>query len=139
VQGASNLRQIGLAVQLYANDHQTELPPDLGATYSYVGSPAAYLAPDRFGTVALPTGDAAAIGKWVNENSDYVYVGAKFGKYSNVLNAPETVFAHEKFEAARGNSVNVLYADGHVAMMPVAFVKERVEAQAREREAAKGL
>jgi prepilin-type processing-associated H-X9-DG protein len=72
------------------------------------------------------------LAKWINENSDYVYVGGRFGKYTNVANAPQTIFAHEKFELARGDRINVLFADGHVEVLTVAATTERVEAQARE-------
>jgi prepilin-type processing-associated H-X9-DG protein len=135
VQSSSNLRQIGTAVHLYANDHQTELPPDLGALYSYLGTPVVFLAPQRLGTIPLPGGKPEDVAKWVNENSDYVYVGKVFGKYTNILNAPQTVLAHEKFELSNNDRVYVLYADGHVEFTPVAITKDRIEEQARQAKA----
>jgi prepilin-type processing-associated H-X9-DG protein len=129
VQSSSNLRQVGVAVQLYANEHQNDLPPDLGTTYSYLGSPAVYVAPQRAGAVQFPAGKPEEIAKWVNENSDYVYVGKALGKYTQILNAPQTVLAHEKFELANNERVYVLYADGHVEFTPVAITKDRIEEQ----------
>jgi prepilin-type processing-associated H-X9-DG protein len=132
VQSMSNLRQIGLAIQLHASDHQAALPPDLGSTYSYVGTPLVFIAPERTGAVTLPTGDASQIAKWVNANTDYVYVGAKYGKYTNVQNAQQVVFAHEKFELARDGRVGVLFADGHAEVVLVPVIKQRVEDQNRD-------
>jgi type II secretory pathway pseudopilin PulG len=133
VQSLSNLRQIALTIQLYANDHDGKLPPDLGATYSYVGTPTVFLAAEHAGAVELPkaSANAAQTAQWINANTDYVYVGAKYGKYANVANAPETIFAHEKFDLARNGMVVVGYADGHASVEPVAVVKQRVEDQAR--------
>jgi len=133
VASLSNLRQVGLAIQLYANDHDGKLPPDLGSTYSYVGSAALFVAPEHLGTVALPTGNnAEKIALWVNANTDYVYLGAKYGKYSNVTNASQIVFAHEKFDLARDGRVDALFADGHAEVLPVPVVKQRVEDQTRD-------
>ena len=137
VQSASNLRQIGAAVHMHANDHQNDLPPNLGATYAYAGSPAVYVSPQRLGNVQLPTGKAEEIARWVNENADYVYVGARFGKITQVLDAPRTILAHEKFELARDDRLNVLFVDGHVEFTSVAVVKDRLEEQARMAEKAK--
>jgi len=134
VQSLSNLRQIGLAIQLYANDHDGKLPPDLGSIYAYIGSPLLFLAAEHVGAVELPGANANAekIALWINANTDYVYVGAKFAKYSNVQNASQVVFAHEKFELAREGRIDVLYADGHADVQPVPFVKQRVEDQNRD-------
>jgi type II secretory pathway pseudopilin PulG len=135
VASMSNLRQIGLTMQLYANDHNTDLPPDLGATYRYVNSAAVYVSPQRLGTVPLPTGKPAEeVAKWINQNSDYVYVGAKFRKYTKILNAPQTVMAHEKFDLARNGTIGAVYADGHAFFNRVEVVKDRLEEQAREAE-----
>ena len=140
VASLSNLRQVGLAIQLYANDHDGKLPPDLGSTYSYVGSAALFVAPEHLGTVALPTGNnAEKIALWVNANTDYVYVGAKYGKYSNVTNASQIVFAHEKFDLARDGRVDALFADGHAEVLPVPIVKQRIEDQTRDAGPPQGL
>jgi prepilin-type processing-associated H-X9-DG protein len=134
VQGANNLRQIGQGIFLYANEHQGDLPPDLGAIAGYLMAPTMFQAPEHYGRVPLPppTAKPEEVAKWVNANTDYVYEGLKFKKITTILNPAQAVMAHEKYELKAGGPVNVLYGDGHVELNAAPIVKERVEAQTRE-------
>ena len=126
-----NLRQIGAGVHMYAVDHNEQLPPDMGALVAgrYVISAEVFIKPDAGKAVpgevanAKPEEQAA----WVNLNGDYVYVGA--GKKIGEIRTPATtVLAYERLETA-GERVGVLFADGHVEVVPAARAKEMVEAQ----------
>src|SRR2546429_8467836 len=92
-----------------------------------------YVAPQNQGTKTVPpTARPEDLAKWVNENADYVYVGKDVAdKLSKIPNAGQAIIAHEKFELSKNGMTNVLYADGHVEMQPVQFVKQRVEQQKR--------
>lgn len=129
-QDMNNLRQIGMGAIMYSNDNKGNLPPDLGATLPYTNSPMLYVSPQRSRAVALPANaNPQDQAKWVNENSDYVYLGKELGNL-NKLKAPgQTIIAYEKFETAENGSVNMLFADGHVERLPVQFAKDRVEQQ----------
>ncbi len=119
VKCASDLRQIGQGIMLYANDNNGNFPPDLGTLVRAVDlSPLVFICPTR-GT-ELPAevrrnmadpAKMAAVMKWVNENSDYVYLGAKF----NINNAkPDTILAYDKLNNHERQGINMLFGDGHV-------------------------
>ncbi len=130
MQGMGNLRQIGVGAIMYANDNKGDLPPDLGATLPYLNAPLAYLTPEHAQRAVLPANaKPEELAKWVNENADYVYIGKGFGKLSKILMPAETIIAHEKFDPAKEGPVNVLFADGHVELMPVPVAKDRLAQQ----------
>ena len=136
VQGMSNMRQIGMGAIMYANDTKGELPPDLGSTLRYVQSPLAYVSPAHVGKMMVPaTAKPEELAKWVNENTDYVYLGKGMGKMAAIPNTAQTILAYEKFELARNGGVNVLYVDGHVEWLPVPLAKQRVDEQNKARAA----
>jgi prepilin-type processing-associated H-X9-DG protein len=66
--------------------------------------------------------------RWINQNTDYVYVGAGL-KMFTIPNPAQRILAHEKFELARNGIVNVLYVDGHVEAQAAAYVRQQVEEQ----------
>jgi prepilin-type processing-associated H-X9-DG protein len=110
VKCANNLKQIGLACALYANDNRGKYPPDLGMLIKTEDiTPAVFICPSA--NTALPgnlSGDAAAA--WVNANSDYIYLGAGL---TNAASA-DTVVAYDKDGDHGGDGINLLFADGHV-------------------------
>ena len=50
---------------------------------------------------------------WVNQHSDYVYVGQNMNNRAGA----ETIVLHEKPDAHGGQGMNLLYGDGHVEFM----------------------
>ncbi|MGE5609423.1 MAG: DUF3352 domain-containing protein [Bacillota bacterium] len=128
VKCASNLRQIGQCVMLYSVDNQGKFPPDLGTLMT-----AADLPPMVF---TCPTGnhprpaqlrfnkpeDAA---KWVNENSDYIYLA---GQMNNRVPA-NTILAYEKPENHDREGVNMLFGDGHVEWVPLGRAMNMIQKQ----------
>jgi prepilin-type processing-associated H-X9-DG protein len=119
-----------MGTMMYSNDNKGDLPPDLGSLLQYVQAPAAFLTPDHAQQMMAPANAKPdELAKWVNENSDYVYLGKDFGKLTKITNPAQTIIAYEKFEAAKNGLVSVLFADGHVEMMPVPVARQRVEQQ----------
>jgi prepilin-type processing-associated H-X9-DG protein len=111
VKCASNMRQIGQAMLIYANDNKGKFPDDLGSCLIEGLDPDAFTCPS--GNVALPPNakqmkheDLAA---WINQHSPYTYVGK--GKNSN---APaDEVMLYENLDDHKDGG-NFLYGDGHV-------------------------
>jgi len=104
-----HLKQIGLGAVMYANQHDDKLPPDLGTLLSQSVEPAAFLAsgsrtkvPEGFATL-----EVAKQAAWVNEHTDFVYLGA--GRQMSRLGL--FVLAYPK-DASQSHSF--LFADGSV-------------------------
>jgi len=64
---------------------------------------------------------------WVNENSDYVYVGADKTSRSPA----NAVVAHEKLDE-NPEGVNILYADGHVEFVTIDEARRITSQQQRQ-------
>jgi len=122
VKSASNLRMIGLACMQYSNDHQGALPPDLGTLIKTEDvSVSVFISP--LSSTSPPPDQANLspddLAKWVNDNSDYTYVGA--GKNMNQMQ-PTTVLAYEKDDFGGGR--NFLYGDYHVDWQDTATAEQ---------------
>lgn len=111
IQSMNNLRQIGLAAIIYANEHKGKLPPDLAELAKAADvTPEVFQHPTRNRPVPrFENPDAMAV--WIRDNSDYVYVGG--GKKASDPNATETIIAHERFGLSPGG-VACVFLDGHV-------------------------
>lgn len=97
-QSASNLRQLDMAVIMYANDHKGELPKDLGEEInSYLAGGAKQVWNDPLRP---------------NQKKPYVYVRVA-DRVQQVQNAAEAVMIYEN-HTTWDNGVNVAFADGHV-------------------------
>ncbi|MBC7782598.1 MAG: hypothetical protein H7144_02070 [Burkholderiales bacterium] len=114
IKSSSNLRQIGLATKMFANDNPgNKLPDDFEDILRTQDVSADIFVNPRTGNAVppLPPGQTAAqaLGEWVNTQSDYVYVGRGLTD-----NAPaDRIIAYEK-PAGLEQGINILYADGHV-------------------------
>jgi prepilin-type processing-associated H-X9-DG protein len=112
VKCASNERQIGQAIQLYANEHNGKYPPDLGTLIKTEDITAdAFVCPS--GNTSVPPGvttqGADAIADWVNKHTDYIYIPGK----TNAAPADDVVI-YEKPGDHGHDGMNILYGDGHV-------------------------
>ena len=115
VKSASNERQIGLAILLYATDHQGKFPEHLGELVTENLDPGTFISPKN--KIAVPTDldtDAKKI-DWINTHSDYVYVGK--GLTSSATPATVVLYEDQNPDASEAHGVNVLYGDGHVAFV----------------------
>ncbi len=113
VKCASNLRQIGMAVQMYANANKGAFPPDLPTLYNSQGlPPQALICPSTNHTAATGT-PTFVLGK----DLSYVYMGSglTINATSDTIVAYEPPADHTPGQATGPRSGgNVLFADGHV-------------------------
>lgn len=130
VQGMNNLRQIGQGAMIYANDHKGKYPPDLGTLLveSDLGIQA-FVSP-KSGKVIPPNIRAAKPedqAVWVNENADYIYVGAGM----KPVDGANQVLAYERPGIARNGASEILYNDGHVEVKPTAALMQELKEQGK--------
>jgi prepilin-type processing-associated H-X9-DG protein len=122
VKSASNLRQIGQAAMMYANENKNKYPPDLATMYKRQDlTPSVFINP-RTETTPPPPGTPEEMAAWVQEHSDYVWIGGD----KTAASPPEQVLAYEKLEE-NPEGVNVLFADGHVEFMPIPVAREAID------------
>jgi prepilin-type processing-associated H-X9-DG protein len=115
VQCASNMKQIGLACMLYANDNKGKYPPDLGTLLKTQDVTAeVFLCPSS--KIAVPAevkgANVDVQAAWVNASASYVYLGA--GLTTTAPATAQTVLLYENRDNHHGEGMNLLYADGHV-------------------------
>jgi hypothetical protein len=134
VQSLSNLRQLGLAVHMYANEHNGDLPPDLGATYPYLRNEVAYFMPRRQAMMAARPANQneAEFRRWLGENSDYAYLGKAGMKLNGVGNTSQHVIIHEKLDRLEEGFAGAAFLDGHAERMPAHYLKQRLEEQEKK-------
>ena len=122
----SNLRQIGQGIMLYANENKGNYPPNLGIlvkTEDLV--PVVFICPSgntKFPGGNMPVDDQV---KWVNENSDYVYLGAGM----NATAGAEVIVAYEKPDAHAGQGMSILYGDGHAEFVQMPAAMQMIQEQ----------
>src|SRR5205823_6522581 len=95
-------------------------------------TPEVFLCPSRDHTlppeVATMTPDQKAT--WVNEHSDYVYLGK--GQTSS---APaDRIIVYEKPDAHSGDGMNMLYGDGHVEFQMMNAANRLIDMQEKRGE-----
>ena len=124
---ASNLHQIGLAILLYQQDNNQKFPDDLGVLVNaeQIGAEV-FLSPGTDHAVPAEFAGMTAEekAKWVDENSDYVFLGK--GQKN-----PDATFivAYEKLTLHDGDGANVLFGDGHAEWLTAAEAKEKIDQQ----------
>lgn len=120
---ASNLRQIGQGVLMYANDHGGTLPPDLKTVVrgEYDGMVLACPATDHDdGSWGHPEDRIRA--RWLPETVSYVYLGA--GLRSTL--PADVVVAYERPENHDGAGMNLLFNDGHVEWFDLNLAEQKL-------------
>ncbi|NLX07152.1 MAG: DUF1559 domain-containing protein [Phycisphaerae bacterium] len=107
----SNLRQIGIAMMMYANDFEDQLPPDLEALVAN-----RYVTKEVFSSPLKPE---------AFDGPSYVYTGPR--KLSEVPDVTHEILAHEN-PAYLSEGTNVLFADSHVEWMKPDEFRQRLQA-----------
>ncbi len=106
------LKQLGLAVAMYADDHDKKLPDSLEALKPYIASEKIYF--------------------WILDNVEYL------GKNKNYQpNQPKIPVAYDKTQIDEQSGTDVLFLDGHVEFVPLAKLKELLEVEKRFKSAKK--
>ena len=123
VKCASNLRQIGQGVQMYANMYNGEFPDTIDKLITKQDmSTDVFVCPS---SADNPAGGANAQAQAANlltaGHLSYVYVG----KGMNWKAPSAAVVAYEPL-SHHTQGINVLYADGHVSFVPMAQAKQLV-------------
>jgi prepilin-type processing-associated H-X9-DG protein len=123
VKCASNLRQVGQAIHMYANENGGTFPDTLDRVLATQDLTAdVYVCPSSSDTPAPGANaqaQAAALSK--GGHLSYVYVGK--GMTSQILTSPNagrTVLAYEPMTNHRNDGCNILFADGRVQFVPAA-------------------
>jgi prepilin-type processing-associated H-X9-DG protein len=117
VKCGSNLRQIGMAVRLYADENGGRFPPDLETllmTQDVIAS--MFVCPSSNDDAAKGPTTQAVIRELRSgaHYCSYVYVGAGLG---NDTATEAHVVAYEPVANHHGDGMNVLYGDGHVEFL----------------------
>ena len=134
----SNLHQIGLAINEYANDNATRFPPDLGTLAKIQHLlPADFLCPSMPGGSSLPSNlDQMTVDEkadWINRNADVAYLGKSLTS-SSPSDAIVLYEKHDERSSPPDGSFNeyevqMLFADGHIEDVPAADARIRINRQ----------
>lgn len=108
VASMSNLKQIGLAMHMYANDHDDHLPP----REQFVQSLDPYIG-DNKRVFYHPRNKNPALGMFP-DNIDYVFSKTIPARIGDIQNPAKTPVAWEKRSFNKRGTRGVLFADGHV-------------------------
>lgn len=114
----SQMRQLAMALYMYANEHKGHLPPDLGSLLPYFdGNALLMICPEAQNNLSSAPADPQARPRWVDEHTSYEYLMPNV-KLSTVKESARQIMLREK-SAVHEGKMNVLFADGHaVAMWP---------------------
>lgn len=104
------LKQIGTAIEMYKADNN-KMPPTLGDLVSKGIMTAQVMSCPKSGKVPPPGMNPEQAAKWVNDNTDYVYLGE--GLKKDMKGIAQVVIVHER-PGNHPQGVNVLFGDGHV-------------------------
>jgi len=136
VKCASNMRQVGQGILLYSNENKGKYPPDQGTivkTQDLVANVFVCPSGDTPQPPKFANLDEAA--KWVNEHSDYVYLGVNM---NNRVGA-DVIVLYEKPGAHGQQGMNMLFGDGHVEWEQLPNAMKMIQDQQAGRKGGGGL
>jgi RNA polymerase sigma factor (sigma-70 family) len=123
VRCAANLKAIGNALLLYANDNRGSYPPDLGTLITTEDITVdSFVCPNSDTVIPANRRDTRAMSAWVNADGDYGYIPG-----FNSSAGPEMVIVFERDTNEFGDGMNMLFGDGHVSFAPLAEAKAQIE------------
>jgi prepilin-type processing-associated H-X9-DG protein len=110
---ASNLRQIGLAIQMYANDNKGQLPPDLGAVLATQDLTSNdFVCPSSSDDRATGPTTQAILQDFAKPGRCSYVLASPLPSMWNLL-TPAHVLAYEPPANHNGDGMNVLFGDCH--------------------------
>ena len=124
---ASNLRQIGQGIVLYANDHGGRLPDDLSLLVLHADlDPGALVCAASIEERATGnTTEEVAANSLKREHCSFIYLG----KGLVFPASDDLILAHEYDENHEGAGMNVLFGDGHVDWFTLEQAKAMIAKQ----------
>jgi prepilin-type processing-associated H-X9-DG protein len=133
IKSASNLRMIGQAMLLYANENKGKYPAEMGELLLTQDITIDVFVNPETRTRAPRNQDKEALAAWVSKDSDYEYLGA--GKTNQT--PPNVIVAHEKFRP-NAVGVNLLFGDGHVEFLYKQAAEQAIAKQKQDEIMKKG-
>jgi RNA polymerase sigma factor (sigma-70 family) len=129
-QCANNLKQIGMAITLYASNNAGKPPGSLGdLTASSLDNSDVFLCPGSGTSAAanwtLLTADQK--NRWVIDHTDYTYILGSLPNLSAIQRPGEMVMAYEA-ETDHPDGMNILFADAHVGWNSIADAQRLIDA-----------
>ena len=117
VKCGSNLRQIGQAIMLYANENQGRYPDKLGDLMDQDIYTAFFICPESNDEAAVPgpTTQASSANIHAGGHLSYIYLG----KGLTGTQPATMVIAYEPLSNHNNTGMNVLFGDGHVEFFHV--------------------
>jgi hypothetical protein len=117
----NNLKQIGLAMVMFAEDHDGKLPDHLADTLSYLGGAVSVLLPP--GSTTQPPEDfqrqdRAAQVAWLDQHSELVYVRPGV-RLRDIKEPGKTPLVHQKPGLNGEPFIGVCFADGHAESLTI--------------------
>lgn len=130
IKSASNIRQILVAGIIVANQRPNGTFPATQGELLAGGDLTIDVFINPRSNTARPAiaGDVKAQAKWVEENSDYVWIG----KGMKNTEGPDTILCYEKPEGMT-DGINVGFADGHVEWLTLEEARARINKQMQQR------
>ena len=122
VKCASNLRQIGQAAQLFANDHNGNFPDTAEQLLTHADLTSEVFVCPSSNDNPAPGADSKAQANNLSKGGhlSYVYVGKGLSVLSGPGATGKAVLAYEPPSNHAGGGINVLFSDGHVEFVPAA-------------------
>ena len=128
VKCASDERQMGQALLLYANEHKGNYPPTIVEMITDEELlPEVFLCPSS--NTSLPKNknqmSPADLAAWTEKHTDYVYVG----KGMTTMAGANDIAIYEKPDDHGKDGMNILFGDGHVEFVTMANAVRMIRAQ----------
>jgi hypothetical protein len=124
VKDATNLRQIGQAMMIYANGNKGKFPATPGELFLTQDLNIDIFINPEMHTAAPVGNDKEELAQWINQSGGYTYLAA--GKTDPA--GPEVVLAHDKIRPG-AQGISLLFGDGHVEWMPLASAQGLINKQ----------